>query len=294
MLNNKVNPVRKLKQNIKSHKTSGAFSNGVKIGIVGCGAIGEGVARFIDSELKNKAALCAVADQDTEKAEILIEKLSGAAEILDIDQLIKKADIVIEAASVGAATYVLKKAVELKKDVVILSVGAFIKDFSIIEKARKRGINIYVPSGAICGVDGLGALSLGEIKKITLTTSKPPKGLLGADYLKKRNIHLANLKEEKIIFTGGVKEAIKHFPQNINVAATLLLASGGKDVSVCIKADPKVERNIHRIEIDTEEAKVSIAIENVPSKTNPKTSALAVLSTQYLLKKIFSSFKIGS
>jgi len=270
------------------------LKNKVKIGIVGCGAIGEGVATFIEKELKSKALLFAVADQDTEKAEILVEKLSAPIEILNIDQLIKKADLVIETASVTAASYVLKKAVELKKDVVILSVGAFIHDFSIIERARKRSINIYVPSGAICGVDGVGALSLGQIKKITLTTSKPPKGLLGADYLKKRKINLANLKEEAIIFEGGVKQAIKYFPQNINVAATLLLASGGKDVEVRIKADPKVERNIHRIEIDTEEARVSIAIENMPSKINPKTSALAILSTQYLLKKIFSSFKIGS
>jgi aspartate dehydrogenase len=268
--------------------------NKLKIGIVGCGAIGEGVATFIDKELKSKAILFAVADQDTEKAEILVEKLSTAVEILSIDQLIRKADLVIETASVQAASYILKKAVELKKDAVILSVGAFIEDFSIIERARKRGINIYVPSGAICGVDGVGALSLGQIKKIALTTSKPPKGLLGADYLKKRKINLANLKEETTIFEGGVKEAIKYFPQNINVAATLLLASGGKNVEVRIKADPKVERNIHRIEIDTEEAKLSITIENMPSKINPKTSALAILSTQYLLKKIFSSFKIGS
>jgi aspartate dehydrogenase len=55
-----------------------------------------------------------------------------------------------------------------------------------------------------------------------------------------------------------------------------------------------VKRNTHRIEIDTGEARISINIENVPSKTNPKTSALAIHSTQYLLKKIFSSFKIGS
>lgn len=261
---------------------------------MGCGAIGEGVALFIDKELQDKAILWAVCDQDTEKAEILVEKISMVPKICEIDTLIKNVDLVIEAASVAAARYILNKAIILKKDVVILSVGAFIEDSSILKKAKARGINIYVPSGAICGVDGLGALSLGEIKRISLTTSKPPKGLLGADYLKKKRINLVNLKKEKVIFKGGVKEAIKYFPQNINVAATLLLASSFKSVEVCIKADPKVQRNIHRIEIDTEEAKVSIAIENVPSKANPKTSTLAILSAQYLLKKIFSSFKIGS
>ncbi|MEI8350009.1 MAG: aspartate dehydrogenase domain-containing protein [Candidatus Omnitrophota bacterium] len=266
----------------------------LKIGLVGCGAIGEGVALFIDRQLREKAVLWAIADSDTEKAEVLTEKLCAVPKMLNVDELIKGADFIIEAASVNAARYILRKAVTLKKNVLILSVGALIEDMSILEKAKKRGINIYVPSGAICGVDGLGALSLGGIKRITLTTSKPPKGLSGIDYLKKKGISVAHLTKEKVIFRGNVKEAIRYFPQNINVAAIILLASSFQKVEVCIKADPGVQRNIHRIEIDTEEAKVSIAIENVPSKANPKTSTLAILSTQYLLKKIFSSFKIGS
>ncbi|MDD4955256.1 MAG: DUF108 domain-containing protein [Candidatus Omnitrophica bacterium] len=266
----------------------------IKIGVVGCGAIGEGVATFIDKELRAKAVLWAIADKDSEKADFLIEKLSVVPKISNISNLVKSVDLVIEAASVDAAASVLKEAIRFKKDVVILSVGAFINDPAIIKKCEKRGINIYVPSGAICGVDGLGSLSLGEINKVSLTTSKPPRGLAGVDYLKKKNININNLKEPKIIFQGGVKEAIKYFPQNINVAAILLLASSFKKVEVIIKADPQVKRNIHRIEIDTEEAKINISVENVPSKINPKTSTLAILSTQYLLKKIFSSFKIGS
>ena len=266
----------------------------VKIGIVGCGAIGEGVATFIDKHLHDKAILWAIADKDSEKAEFLIEKLSAVPKINTIDRLVRDVDLVIESASVDAASDVLAKAIKFKKDVIILSVGALIRDKTIIGKCEKQGINVYVPSGAICGVDGLGSLSLGEIKKISLTTSKPPRGLLGVDYLKNKNINLNNLKTAKVVFRGGVKDATRYFPQNINVAAILLLASSFKDVEVVIKADPNVKRNIHRIEVDTEEAKVSISVENVPSKTNPKTSTLAILSTQYLLKKIFSSFKIGS
>ncbi|MFA6281763.1 MAG: aspartate dehydrogenase domain-containing protein [Candidatus Omnitrophota bacterium] len=276
-----------------------------KIGIVGCGAIGREVALFIEKQLSNNVILWGLADKDAEKAELLAEALTCAPRIVAADALIKSVDLVIETASVEAAKYVIEKALIYNTDVLILSVGALVEDASLLEKAKKKGINVYVPSGAICGVDGLGALSLGEIKKISLTTSKPPKGLIGARYLVEHKISLENLKEEKIVFKGTVKEAIKYFPQNINVAAILFLASSfsgkkfgtknGKPlVEVCIKADPHVERNIHRIEIDTEESKVSITVENVPSKTNPKTSALAVLSTQYLLKKLFSSFKIGS
>ncbi|MCF7908696.1 MAG: DUF108 domain-containing protein [Candidatus Omnitrophica bacterium] len=266
----------------------------VKIGIVGCGAIGEGVALFINKTLKHQAKLSALADMDELKAKKLSKKLRPNPQVCDIDNLIKKVDLIIEAASVDGARLVLSKALKYKKDVVILSVGALIKDFSLLQKIKRAKINIYLSSGAISGVDGLGALSLAKIKKVTLTTSKPPKGLIGADYLKDRNINLKKLKKEKVIFRGNVRQAIKHFPKNINVAATILISTAFKNVEVCIKADPKLKRNIHCIRVEAEEGNLDMSIQNAPSKINPKTSALAILSTQYLLKKLFSPFKIGS
>lgn len=92
----------------------------------------------------------------------------------------------------------------------------------------------------------------------------------------------------------ATQEAIKYFPKNINVAVTVFLASAFKKVEVCIKADPALKRNVHSISVDAAEAKLNIRIENIPSTTNPKTSALAILSTQQLLNKIFSPLKIGS
>ncbi|MDD5195506.1 MAG: DUF108 domain-containing protein [Candidatus Omnitrophica bacterium] len=276
--------------------------NKTKIGIVGCGAIGEGVGHFIENYLKDKAVLWAIADKDTEKAENLLDKLDSTPSILNVESLIRSVDLVIETASVEAARLVLKKAVEFKKNVVILSVGAFIGNHSILKEAQNKGINVYIPSGAICGVDGVGALSSGRIKKITLTTSKPPRGLAGAQYLIEKKINISNLKKAKVVFRGRVSEAIRHFPQNINVAATLFLAatlkSGSlfreKNIEVCILADPSVKANVHHIKIEAEETTIEILIKNVPSKINPKTSALAILSTQHLLNKIFSSFKVGS
>jgi aspartate dehydrogenase len=266
----------------------------MKIGIVGCGVIGGEVARFIDRKLKNKTKVCAIFDIDKDKALNLKKKLSSNPRILDTDRLVDTVDLVIEAASVKAARYVLGRIVKSGKDVVILSVGALVANPSIFKKAEKRGSKIYVPSGAICGVDGLGALSLANIRSVSLITSKPPKGLMGADYLKKKKIDLTNLRTEKVIFKGGVKDAVKYFPKNINVAAILLLASGVKDVKIYIKANPKIKRNVHRIEIEAKEARINIEVENVPSLANPKTSTLAILSTQYLLKKMLSSFKIGN
>ncbi|MBU1112555.1 MAG: DUF108 domain-containing protein [Candidatus Omnitrophica bacterium] len=266
----------------------------VKIGIIGCGSIGEGVAIFIDQELASQAKVTALADLDSAKALNLQKKLKAKPQILDNQSLIKTADLVIESASAKAAEFILEKAIQYKKEVIILSVGVFINRPDLLKQVKTAETNVYVPSGAIAGVDGLGALGLAGIKKVTITTSKPPKGLIGADYLKQHNIDLENLDKPVEIFEGNVSQAVKYFPKNINVSATILIASGFQDVRVAIMADPSLKRNVHAIRLESEQGNLDLRIENTPSKLNPKTSALAILSTQYLLKKILSPFKIGS
>jgi aspartate dehydrogenase len=275
----------------------------MKIGMIGCGAIGTGTAVFIDKQLKKQAILAGIFDKDEEKAEALSAKLSRKPMICDLDCLFKKCSLIIECAHPEAVKPVLRAALKYKKNVVILSVRGLLKATKYIHMAGQKNIKIYLPSGAICGVDGVGALSLQGIRRIRLTTSKPPRGLAGASYLVKRGIELSGIKKPLEVFKGNVKDAIRHFPQNINVAATLALAAVSNlkritpeslPVEVCIKADPGIKRNIHEIEIESEAANITIKIENTPSPENPKTSALASLSTQNLLRKILGNFVIGS
>lgn len=264
------------------------------IGFVGCGNIATGVAMFVDKQLKNEAKIIALTDIDQTKAKKLKSVLLTKPGIYSMEDLVKKVDLVVEAASVSAASQALELCLKYKKDILILSVGALVAGQEIIKLANQQGIKIYIPAGAICGTDGLAALSLGGIRSVSLVTSKPPQGLVGAQYLKDKKIDLAGLNGEKVIFKGTVQEAIKYFPKNINVAVTLLLASGfDPHISVIIKASSKIKRNIHCIEINAKEAKVKAEIENVPSIVNPRTSALAILSAQAVLKKMFSSLKIG-
>ncbi len=266
----------------------------LKIGIVGCGAIGSGVAGFIERKLSAKAQLAALCDIDHKVAQSLKFKLKSKAKILGLKVLVSGVDLVIEAASQAAAKEVLKQANRFKKDVIILSVGALIKYAGIFQQAKLSGINIYIPSGAVCGIDGLSALSLGKIKELTLTTAKPPLAFKGADYLKRKKISIENIKKPQIIFKGSMLNAVKYFPQNINVAATIFLSTGMKNIKVLIKADPALKRNIHRIEAVAKEANIKIEVENFPCLENPKTSYLTVLSLENLLKKLTSNLKIGS
>ncbi len=266
----------------------------VKIGIIGCGAIGEGLALFIHKELAAKAILTALADKNKKKAVALGKKISKEIQIRTSKELVKEVDLIIEAASQEAAKKIIQEALAHKKDIVVLSVGALIKNPEFLTHAAKRQIKLYIPSGAISGIDGLAALAKGNLKKITLTTSKPPAGLKESSYLKNKKIKLKYLKKPITIFSGTVEEAIKKFPKNINVAATLLLASRFNQIKVAIKADPNLKKNVHKIEAIAEEANLKIEIKNVCSKINPKTSALTILSAQHLLEKIFSSIKVGT
>ncbi|BBE31164.1 L-aspartate dehydrogenase [Tepiditoga spiralis] len=202
----------------------------------------------------------------------------------DINKL-KNLDVnyVVECASVEAVKSYAFDVLNLKKDFIILSTGAFADDEfrnKIMEKLENSENNIYIPSGAVGAVDIINAT--GEmINKITLTTRKPPKSL-GVE-----------TDTEQIIFEGTSKEAIKKFPKNINVAVTLSVASGDFDkVFVRIIADPKVNRNIHTVEIDSEAGNYKLILENYPSK-NPKTSYLAPLSVAGLLKKLTKKLKVG-
>lgn len=266
----------------------------MKVGIVGCGAIGSEIARFIDSELKKFYRLTAVCDIDERKTRVLFKNIKAKPRVLKLHELIRACDMVIESASIQAAQAVLQRTLGLKKTVVILSVGAFAQSPEFVKEVDSGRATVYIPSGAISGIDGIASLSYGSIKRVKLITSKSPSSLSGVPYLERKGIDVFKIKNEKTVFEGTIKEAITHFPKNINVAATLFLASRFKGIRVAIRVVPRLKRNIHRILVDSSQGKLSLTIENVPSEVNPKTSFMTVLSAKCLLKKLVSPLRVGS
>ncbi|MFC1624583.1 aspartate dehydrogenase [Candidatus Omnitrophota bacterium] len=257
-----------------------------KIGIIGCGTIGRAVIEFIQKKLKNKARIVALCDIDSKKVNGLSRKIKPRPIICDIESLIKKSDLIIEAAGVNVSERVARCAVLHKKDVLIMSTGGLLKKAAnLFKKARAKGCNIYIPSGAICGLDGLVSASAGKIKRVTLTTRKPPRGLRGASYFKTKDIK--NIKKETIIYDGNAEDAIRYFPKNINVAATLSLSGiGAKRTSVRIITAPEYKKNIHEVEVEGEFGRLFARTENTPSRENPKTSQLAIFSALSKLKEV--------
>lgn len=176
-----------------------------------------------------------------------------------------------------------------------MSVGGLLGKEGLLKSAREEGVSLYMPSGALCGIDGLKAASVGSIESVELTTRKPLRGLEGAPYLSEKNIDLNAIKEETVVFEGSAEEAVKGFPQNVNVSAVLSLAGiGARKTRVRIVTSSSYAKNVHEVEIKGEFGIIRTRTENVPSKTNPKTSAMAIFSAIATLEGIADSVRIGT
>ena len=75
--------------------------------------------------------------------------------------------------------------------------------------------------------------------------------------------------------------------------ALALAGIGPEQTTLEIWADPTVVRNTHTIVVDSDAAKFTMTMENIPSD-NPKTGRIVSQSVVALLRKMTSSFKIGT
>ncbi|GAA5818223.1 MAG: aspartate dehydrogenase [Methanobrevibacter sp. CfCl-M3] len=251
------------------------------VGILGCGAIANVLIRKIEN--KEEILIKYFYDRDIEKAENLAQVSNGTV-VLDFQDMIDNVDLVLESASQSSVKELIPQVLKKGKDVIIMSVGALLdNDFwnEINNISKKTGSKIHIPSGAIAGLDAIKAGSVGEIKKVLLTTRKSPSSLG------------MNIIEEEILFVGKASEAVKRFPLNINVAATLSIASN-LDIDVKILVDPKVDRNIHQVLVEGDFGRVITETENLPCESNPKTSILAAYSAIQLLNGLIEPFNLGT
>mgnify|MGYP001157856984 FL=1 len=270
-----------------------------KIGLLGCGAIGTQIALAIDSG-KIPAVLTHVYDTSKEAAVKLVSKLNTKPEIVENSHLLSShpVHIIVEAASQDAVRDVALSVLQNKRDLMIMSVGALLDEsiYDILSDAcNDFKKTIYLPSGAIAGLDGIKSIK-DELESLSITTTKHPRSLKGAKFFETSDIDLDTIDSPTTIFEGTAKEAVSLFPANINVAALLSLSGiGSEKTGVKIVADPNTDKNTHHIEASGKFGKMTFTIENFPDADNPKTSRLAILSAIETLRKYCSDdIQIGT
>lgn len=255
----------------------------MQVGIIGCGAIGSHVAR-VASDMPGVGGLW-LYDIDPD-ATALLADLPNTSIAERPAQLLSNVDLLIECANKGVVETTVRDALAAGKSAMLLTIGALADDElrdDLTRLASETGAKVYLPSGAIMGVDGLRAAKEAGIQSVTLVTTKPPQGL-------ERDVDKWTL-----LFNGPAREAVKRFPKNVNVAATLSLAGLGLDDTwVQVAVDPLATRNSHKLIIDGEFGRARIEVENLPSPENPKTSYLASLSAIAMLRRIVSPIEVGA
>lgn len=264
------------------------------IGVVGCGAIGRAILKAAEAGGKLSVRVAGVTSRNEKPAREFLATLKNPPPYLDLGELIAASDLVIEAAGGKTVAELAEKAFAAGKDLMVISVGALLDHPEIIERARRSGRRLFIPSGAIAGLDGIKSASVGAIDHVTITTRKPPGGLEGAPYLVGHGVSLARLKEEREVFSGTAREGCRGFPANVNVTAAVSLAGIGADrTRLRILAVPGLKRNCHDVEVEGEFGRLHIHVENIPSE-NPRTGKLTALSIIRSIQDAADTVRIGT
>jgi aspartate dehydrogenase len=260
----------------------------LRVGIAGYGAIGRSLARSLLAGIPG-ISLTAIGVRDPGAATPPPGVLAVPS-----DELARHAEIVVECAPAAALPGIALPVLRAGKTILVLSCAALLRHPELEQAARDHGGRILVPTGALLGLDAVLAAAEGTIHNVRMVTRKPPGGLAGAPHLVRHGINVGGLSVPLLVFSGSARDAAIGFPANVNVAAALSMAGIGADrTTIEIWADPAVDRNIHRIEVDSDAARLSMTIENVPSE-NPRTGRITAQSVLALLRKMRAPLAVGT
>jgi len=253
--------------------------------IIGCGFIGNTIAKAAeDMETIEKVYFM---DKHREKLEKTSSTYSKSEMSCNLSDALNKVDLVIEAASQEALMEFGIQVLNEGKDLIMLSVGALHNEKftrKLLDTAMEKGAKVCIPSGAIGGLDAIKSAQCGELRKVTLETRKSMTSL-GMEQIPEKPV---------VVFEGPASLAIKRFPKNINIAASIsLVGLGFERTKVKIILDPSVKKNIHTITAEGDFGSMTMIMENNPAPENPRTSQLAALSAISTLKQITNPIHVG-
>jgi len=250
-----------------------------KVALIGYGGIAHDAVEALQksaADIQLVGALCEPGR--TEEARAALPGI-GIVESLN-DLLALRPEVVAEVAGQNALAQFGPDILTRGVDLLVISIGALAepKLLENLKAAAHRGKSrILLPAGAIGGVDAIAAMRLGGLNAVRYRSRKPPAAWRGTPA--EKIVDLDKLTSPAVLYRGSAGEAALLYPQNANVAATLALAGLGFEATqVELVADPQAPGNVHEIEVEGVAGRFAIQLQGKPSRTNPKTSALAALS----------------
>ena len=130
----------------------------MKAAIIGCGNIGSALASILEKQ--KGIQLHSLVDENIHAAQRLQKKLKvNRPEIISLSEAIETNDLIIESASPSAAREIIKflSRHQLHKKLMVISTGGLISKNNLLKNIK--GCEIYIPSGAIAGLDAIKAVA---------------------------------------------------------------------------------------------------------------------------------------
>jgi aspartate dehydrogenase len=251
----------------------------VRLAIIGFGAITEEIVRTLE-ERNELAMLVAVLVRAERLAEAKRRAAGRFAVVDSLDGLCGfQPTMVAECAGHGAMRQFGPEVLERGVDLLCSSVGALADEAfeAEIAAAAAGRARLWIPSGAIAGIDGLLAARTAGLRSVTYTSVKPPAAWSGTAGEKM----LAGPARDRrtALFSGTAREAAIAYPQNVNVGATVALAGLGLDrTMVSLVSDPAASGPLGVIEASGDFGTFRFEILAYASPRNPKTSLLTAHS----------------
>ena len=265
----------------------------VAVGLAGLGTIGGVVAAGLDLGIPG-LQFVAVASRQPDLAK-RCAAFATPVRLLELAELAQACDVVVECAPAAAFRDIAAPVLAAGKTLVTVSGAALLENLDLVETAEPPAGRIILATGALLGLDAVRAAAEGQILSAQLVTRKPPGSLTSARFVVERGIDLTGLSKPLLVFRGTAGEGARAFPANANVVAALALAGIGPDLTLFeIWADPTKTRNCHRLTVDSDSARFSAEIENVPDADNPGTSRIAALSLLAALRALTAPLRVGS
>jgi aspartate dehydrogenase len=245
---------------------------GVKIGLIGNGAIASYVRSALESRLHSVEAILVRQARAAENPNLFVGSVQDFPSDLDL---------VIDCAGHAALSAHGPGVLERGIDLVTISLGALADEsvYHALETAATEGhAKLHLASGAIGALDCLQAANVGRLDCVTYVGRKPPAGWLGS--LAEDTINLTALTSgAQTHFEGTARQAALAYPKNANVAAAVALAGIGFDkTTVRLIADADISANIHEVEATGDFGAFTFQISGQSLRDNPRSSALAAMS----------------
>lgn len=204
-----------------------------RIAFLGGGKIGRNMMKHVQGN--GKAEVAFVYDPFLKETD-----LNGIPVVKEVtDEMLEGLDLVVECANADVVAQFMVRVLKYT-DFMPFSMTAFRDDglrAGAEAAAKEYGHMVYLPHGAILGLDGIFD-GRSELTEVTVETIKSPASLGRTD------------TEYTVLYEGPTRKAAELYPRNVNVHAAIALAGIGFDKTRSkIIADPSVHTNTHLIHL---------------------------------------------